>query len=84
MELFDVKLETIVEKSIDDGSTISDDATERGDEEGIEGSACSGSCSAGNGDTAVSREGQEDGQGLPFSLLDIPALNHISHNFNFF
>ena len=35
MELFDVKLETIVEKSIDDGSTISDDATERGDEEGI-------------------------------------------------
>lgn len=35
MELFDVKLETIVEKSIDDGSTTSDDATERGDEEGI-------------------------------------------------
>ena len=36
MELFDVKLETIVEKLIDDGSTTSDDATERGDEEGIE------------------------------------------------
>ena len=36
MELFDVKLETIVEKLIDDGSTTSDNATERGDEEGIE------------------------------------------------
>ena len=35
MELFDVKLETIVEKLIDDGSTTSDDATERGVEEGI-------------------------------------------------